>query len=311
MKKGCMISGGGARGAYGGGTLARIDGDYDTIVGISTGGLLAPFAALKEWDILKEAYTSVGLYDIIDKCWYKGKPFNNDGSSRLFPILTTLLFQQKSVYTSNSLRHTIDSFFTADSFEDLITQNKEVLVGTQNFAEIPSKIHYFSSMVEEFEDFKDWMWCSANYPHFSSLVKKGWTDESGGFHVGEWSDGGLTDLVGFDQMIGQGYDEVDIILHQTKFNEKFEGNKIRNLIDNVGTSVSAVQYSNEFKNFYYNIRRLNKAGAKVRVFWLPRQLSKHSMMFNKDLMSKWWDEGYETAFDTNRVEIFEPIVRAF
>jgi hypothetical protein len=311
MKKACLISGGGAWGAFGGGTLARINGDYDTIVGVSTGSLLAPLVALKEWEILKAGYTTVTNDSIFDKCWYKGRPLTKNGRLKKFPIMVTLLLGHKSICTSNALRKTINNFFSIESFNELRAQQKEILVGTQNFAQVPSEIHYFSSINEEFEDFKDWMWCSANFPFFTSLVRKSWKDNEGNFHIGLWSDGGLTDLVGLDQLSMRGYKEIDIVLHRTKKNNCFEGNKIDNLMSNVTTSINTMRYDIEFEYFYDKIRRLNKHGAKVRVFWLPRKPSPNSMVFNREEMSVWWEEGYETAFDENRVEIFPPSKRNF
>jgi hypothetical protein len=311
MKKACLISGGGAWGAFGGGTLAKINGDYDTLIGVSTGSLLAPLVGLKEWELLKDAYTSVDNDDIFDKCWYKGRPLTKDGRLRKFPIMVTLLLAQNSICTSNALRRTINRFFTIESFDELRAQKKEVLVGTQNFAQVPSQIHYFSSLTEDYEEFKDWMWCSANFPFFTSLVKKSWKDYEGNFHVGMWSDGGLTDLVGLDQLSMRGYKEIDIILHRTKKDNRFEGNKIKNLMGNVTTSINTMRYDIEFEYFYDKIKRLNRHGAKVRVFWLPRKPSPNSMVFNKTDMSAWWDEGYETAFDENRVEVFMPTKRKF
>lgn len=159
-------------GAYGGGTLARINGNYNTIIGVSAGSLLAPLAALKEWELLKMAHTSVSYNDIFDSCWYKGKPLTKKGKPRKLPILITLIMGQKSVYTSDALRKTIDKFFPEQCFNELQRQGKEILVGTQNFAQIPSKTHYFNSMNENYGEFKDWMWSSANFPFYTSLVKK-------------------------------------------------------------------------------------------------------------------------------------------
>ena len=310
-KRACLISGGGSWGAFGGGTLARINGNYNTIIGVSTGSLLAPLTALKEWEILKMGYTSVGSKDIFDSCWYKGKPLTKEGKLRKLPIVMTLLLGEKSICTSNALRKTIDKFFSKENFEELRLQNKEILVGTQNFAQVPSKIHYFSSMDEDYEEFKDWMWCSANFPFFTSLVKKSWKDNKGNFHVGSWSDGGLTDLIGLEELRRKDYKEIDIVLHRTKPIESFEGNKINTLMENVTTSINAMRYDIEFEYFYERIRKLNRQGARVTVYWLPRKLSKNSMSFNKAEMSAWWDEGYETAFDSNRVEIFEPTKKRF
>lgn len=311
IKKACVISGGGSWGAYGGGTLARINEDYDTVVGVSTGSLLAPLTALKEWELLKICYTNVNGSNVFDSCWYKGKPLTKKGKLRKMPVIMTLLLGQKSVCTSDVLRRTINRFFSIEHFEELRNQKKEVLVGTQNFAEVPSKIHYFSSNDEEYEDFKDWMWCSANFPFFTSLVRKSWRDNIGNFHVGFWSDGGLTDLIGIDQLVLGGYNEIDIILHRTKDVESYESNKVHTLIENVTTSINAMRYGIEFDYFYEKIKKLNRHGAKVRVFWLPRKLSDNSMVFNEDEMSAWWEEGYQTAFDSERIEIFESTKRRF
>jgi predicted acylesterase/phospholipase RssA len=157
-KRALLISGGGAWGAFGGGTLARINGDFDTVVGVSTGSLLAPLTALKEWDLLKAGYTSVTNKSVFDKKWYRPLPLKPDGKLRKIPIIMSLILGEKTICTSNALRKTIDGFFPENFFEELKQQNKEILVGTQNFAQIPSKIHYFSSMIETFENFKDWMW---------------------------------------------------------------------------------------------------------------------------------------------------------
>jgi len=310
-KKACLISGGGAWGAYGGGTLARINGEYDTVVGVSTGSLLAPLAALRDWEVLKDAYTNVSNGDIFDSCWYKGKPITKNGRLRKLPIIITILLGQKSICTSDTLRKTIDKFFSKKYFDTLRQENKEIIVGTQNFAQLPSKIHYFSSFDEDYTEFKDWMWCSANFPLYTSLVKKGWRDENGNFHVGLWSDGALTGLIGLNHLSMKGYGEIDVILHRTRNITTFEGNKVENFMGNVTTGINAMRYHIEYEHFYEKIRRLNKQGTKVTVYWLPRKLSTNSMVFNQKQMTDWWNEGYETAFDPERIEIFEPTKKRF
>jgi len=310
-KKGCLISGGGAWGAYGGGTLARINRKYDAVVGVSTGSLMAPLTALREWEVLKHAYTNVDNSKIFDKCWYKGKVINKKGRFRKFPIIMTLLLGDKSISTSNSLRKTIMSSFSKTKFNRLRTRQQEILVGTQNLAQIPSKIHYFSSIDETYEDFIDWMWCSANYPFITSLIKKSWRDEEGKFHIGQWSDGGISELVGMDMLVKRGYKDIDIILHRTKVRDKFEGERIHNLIENFNASLSAMRYDVEFEHFYDSIEKYNRKGIKVTVYWLPRKLSENPMVFNKKEMAEWWEEGYETALDPERMEIFNPIKKRF
>lgn len=305
-KKAVLISGGGSWGAYGGGTLERINGDYDTVIGVSTGAIMSPLVALQEWEMLKLGYTNINNSGVFDKKWYKPHPLTKKGKLKKLPIIISLLLGEKSISTSNSLRKTIKKYFPESFFNDLRNSHKEVFVGTQNYAQIPSKIHYFSSAKETYEDFIDWMWCSANFPFFTSLVKRGWRDEKGSFHIGYWSDGGLTDLVGFEQLNGFEYDEIDIILHRTKLKNKYEGNQIKNLMDNVTTSINAMRYDIEFEFFQKKITELNKEGAKVTVYWLPRKLSANSMVFNENDMKSWWKEGYETALDSDRKQVFIP-----
>jgi len=284
---------------------------YDKVIGVSTGTLLAVMSAIKEWEVLRYVYTNVNDSNIYDKCWYKGKPLSKKGRIRKIPIMMTLLLGQKSICTSKALRKTIDNFYIKEYFDELQKQNKEVLVGAQNFAQNPSQIHYFSSKNESFEDFKDWIWCSACFPFFTSLVKKSWMDENGNYHVGQWSDGGLSDLVGIKQLNNGGYDEIDIILHRVKQEIVFESDEVDNLMKNVITSINAMRHDIEFDYFYTGIEHLNRQGARVRVFWLPKKLSSNSMIFNQKEMTQWWQEGYETAYDDNRIEIFQPRKKKF
>lgn len=303
--KGLVISGGGAWGAFGAGTLAGLNKNYDTVVGISTGALMAPLVALNKWNVLKQAYCTITQDDIFDKCWYKFKPISKNGKIRKFPIILSLLLGDKSVATSNNLRGLIDDFFTEEDYKKLLEKNKEIFVGTQNYAEEPSSLHYFSSKVESYNDFKDWMWCSANAPFFTSLVKKKWQDNDGTYYTGQWTDGGITELVAVDKIMSLGtFSEVDIIVHRERTEKKFEGHEANNLINNITRSVEAMRYDIAFENLNKTIQSLNNKGTDVRIYWLPRKLSTNPLYFNKEIMKQWWYEGYTTANDPQRIDYF-------
>lgn len=306
-KKCLLISGGGSWGAFGGGTLSRLDNNYDTVIGISTGALMSPFVALNEWKILKLAYTSITGDDIFDNYWYKPKPVNEHGKIKKLPIIISLIVGDKSISTSRNLKKLINEFFEEAYFNNLKVNNKEILVGTQNYAENPSRLHFFSSMEENFEDFKDWMWASANVPFFTSLINKTWKDKQGNFHVGQWTDGGLTELVKLDLILRDNYDEVDILIHREKKQQKHEGFEVKTLIENVVRGIDAMRFDIEFENFYDKIKYLNWRGVTVRVYWLPWKIKENPLCFNKKLMLKWWEEGYDTALDSSRVELFPPM----
>jgi hypothetical protein len=310
-KRGLLISGGGSWGAFGGGTLARINGDYDIVVGMSTGSLLAPLTALKEWELLKTNYTTLKYHDIIDHCWYKPKLIKKHGRLSTLPIIITLLLREKTVYTSNVLKKTIDKFFPENFFQELRLEGKEIIIAAQNYAEIPSVLHYFSSNDVEYLELKDWMWCGANFPYFTSLVKKSWQSDSGSFHVGLWNGGGLSDFIGVDQLMMKGLTEIDIILHRERTERKLEGNPVNNLIHNITTSVDVIRYNIELEYFYERIKRLNRQGAKVNVYWLPRNLNTSQMFYDQKEMLAWWEEGYDSAFNEKRLEIFPATNKKF
>lgn len=302
IKKGLVISGGGALGAYGAGTLAALNKDYDQVVGISTGALMAPLVALKQWDKLKEAYTSVTQNDIIDKKWYKPAPFTKKGKVNILSIIYALVCRKETLATSNSLRKLIDQFVSEEDFKSLTTEQKEVLVGCQNLKQRPSKVHYFNSANCDFEDFKDWMWFSANAPFVLSLVHKEWTDENGEKHMGQWTDGGLTELVPVQELYKTDCEEIDVIIHRPILEEKLEIGSIKNGVANVTTSIEAMRYDIEFENLIENARAYAKyKKAIVTLYFLPRKLTNNSLMFDKKQMTEWWNEGYSTAFDENRI----------
>lgn len=72
MKRALVVSGGGSKGAFAVGAIKGLINtfpslDFDIYVGTSTGSLVVPFAALKEFDALEALYTSVKTENIITK----------------------------------------------------------------------------------------------------------------------------------------------------------------------------------------------------------------------------------------------------
>lgn len=315
-KRGLIISGGGAFGAYGVGTLAALDQEYDVVAGISTGALMSGLVALRKWDILKEAYTSVTNDSIFDKKWYRPNVFKKDGKLNVFSVLYVLinrLFGRSNsintLATTKNMRKLIDKFLTEEDFKDIKNLNKEVVVAAVNINENPPNVHYFSSDNEEFEDFKDWTWASANAPFVTTLLEKKWYDEDDQkWYTGEWTDGGLVELAPFDYVLQKGIKEVDIIMHRAKPVQIKEQKLSEDFLENVERSIAAMRYDIEFENgkLSEKLARFAKENdVKIRVFWLPRRLAPNSLVFDKEQMLKWYDEGFATANDPNRIDIFE------
>lgn len=313
MKRGLIISGGGAMGAYGVGTLAALNQDYDIVAGISTGALMGGLVALKEFKLLKEAYTSVTQKDIFDKKFFRPSVFKKNGEINEAAILYVLMmrfFGRKetlnTLSTTNQLRNTIDKFFKEEQFKKLKQLNKEIIVGAVNINALPSKVEYFSSLTTEFEDFKDWVWCSANAPFVMSLHKKPWFDvEDQRWYIGEWTDGGLNELAPFHKVLESGCDKVDIILHRERPKHTKQRPFVQDFIHNVERTIDSMRYDIEFKdgNLIKQIDEFAKEkGIKVRVFWLPRKITTNSLMFDKQVMLNWYYEGYRTAKSESRIQ---------
>lgn len=316
IKKALIISGGGAFGAYGVGTLAALDKDYDLVGGISTGALMATFVTLRKWDVLKEAYTSVTNESIFDRKWYRPHVFTKKGKLNIFSIFYVLINRMfgrrnslNTLATSNNMKKLINKFLTEEDFNTVKNLNKEVVVGAVNINEYPSEVHYFSTDNESYEDFKDWCWASANAPFVTTLLEKKWYDkEDDKWYMGEWTDGGLTEIAPFDYVLQKGISEIDIIMHKEKPVKEKERKLSEDLLENVERSVAAMRHDIIFKDGKLNeilakFAKDNK--VKITVYWLPRKLSANSMVFDKAQMLSWYEEGFNTAFDANRVDIYE------
>jgi len=308
-KKGVAVSGGGAWGAFGAGTLAKLNKTYDVGAGISTGALMTPLVLLNDYETLKEAYTNTRDKDVLDLKWYKPRPITKKGKVNKWAIIWALIFSNPTLATSNALRNHIDKFMKSINYADLWKQNKEVLVGCQNIAEEPSLVHYFSNRIENFENFKDWMWFSANYSFATSLVEKEWSDPLTPKvkHMGQWADGGLTEVIPLRPLLEKGCTEIDVIIHRPKPQYTRDLSPVKNLIENVERGIKAMRYDIEFEDLLETCEHMaEQHGVKTTLYYLPRKLSNNSLVFTKEQMSAWWEEGYDTADDQDRQIVFNP-----
>jgi NTE family protein len=213
----------------------------------------------------------------------------------------------KTLGTTNQMRKLIDKFFIEEDFKALKEKNKEVVVGSVNINARPSVLTYFSSLVEDFEDFKDWVWTSANAPFVTTLLNKKWYDpETDKWYMGEWTDGGLSELAPFNYILESGCNEIDIIIHRTRPIKIKERPLVADFLQNVERSIDAMRYDIEFKDgeLVRNLDQFAKENnIKINIYWLPRQLAKNSLVFDKKVMLSWFEEGFKTAHNSDRIDI--------
>ena len=126
--------------------------------------------------------------------------------------------------------------------------------------------------------------------------------------MGEWTDGGLIELAPFDYVLESGVQEVDIIMHRPRTIPVKQQSLSTDMLQNVERSIAGMRYDIEFENgkLRQNMADFAKAHKmKIRIFWLPRKLAPNSLVFDKEQMLKWYDEGFATANDQTRIDIFE------
>src|SRR5690349_2422297 len=163
-----VIGGGGSRGAWGGGFakhLVDTFGDYRYSFGTSTGSLIAPLLILKQYDQLKQAYTSVDQRDI-----FSVNPFNTKtGNLKGLKAFWRLIWGKKTFGESKNLRKLIDHFLSDVDYQKIITsENKLMFAVTVVDMESGNKEMKYSTGIPSPKEMKDWIWATANEPLFMS-----------------------------------------------------------------------------------------------------------------------------------------------
>ena len=287
--KALVISGGGSKGAFAGGVaqyLMEVEKrEYDILVGTSTGSLLIPQLALNQIDKLHDIYTNVSQRSI-----FSLNPFvvRKKGEREYVSInfLTTILQFVKSKRTfgeSKALRRTIKKNFSEAEFQRLKKGRKDVVVTVSNLSK--NRIEYKSIKDFSYDEFCDWIWISCNYIPFMSLVKKD------GF---EYGDGGLGCVVPIREAIRRGATEIDAIILES---ENMEHNKVlgRNPFSLMLSIYGFVLDQIEYHDISEGVLAAKHNGVQLNLYYTPTKLTENSLVFNKKLMSQWWQQGYRYA----------------
>jgi predicted acylesterase/phospholipase RssA len=206
-----VVSGGGARGAWGVGLANYLDETgkrYHAVVGTSTGSLMAPFILLRQFDELNRAYTSVRQRDI-----FNVNPFRADGGIRPLNALWRLLTGAETLGESEPLRGLIGRFMSWADYAQIRAAGLDFAVAVANHR--THRVEYrFASRVPDYKEMVNWMWASANEPVFMSLFKTPNPDGTTDY----WVDGGVRENVPVVQglklaLADPAYEAVDVIVN--------------------------------------------------------------------------------------------------
>lgn len=279
MKRGLVVSGGGAKGAYATGVIDYLYNDlglrYNLIVGVSTGSLVMPLTALGLIDGLKEAYTSVNNKDLWDY-----NPFKKNGKISALKVLWREI-QGKSWGDMGGLRRIIRSWFSEDDYNKILESDIEMVACATNVTN-GSKA-YFSNKDLSYDYFVEAMMASSAYPVFTDTVR---------INGYKFSDGGIREHVPLQYAIERGCDHIDVIVNRAK-NFKREKSKIQSGTSQLTRLLELQNY--EISENDINQHLVSNQDVKINIIYTPHDLTGNSINFNKEEMRVWQELGYNTA----------------
>ncbi|WP_373496173.1 patatin family protein [Aquiflexum sp.] len=287
--KALVISGGGSKGAFAGGIaeyLIRECGhQYGLFLGTSTGSLLVPLLSIGEIEKIKDIYTRVTQNQIFSTCPLIITKKNGVYQSRInhLGIVKMFIKGKKTFGESKNLRHLITEIINEDDFEKMQRNSADVLVTLSNLS--TNQVEYKRLKDYSYEDYCDWIWGSANFVPFMSLLEKN------GF---EYADGGFADLVPISEAIYRGAEEIDVIVLKTEQARTIK-KPIRNALE---LTVRTFDFMlNQISNDDIRIGQLEGGRRQVNInFYRPQNLLiENSLIFKPALMKKWWQDGFEYA----------------
>jgi len=290
VKRALVISGGGSKGSWAGGVAEYLINEkkYNYVLGVgsSTGSILLPHLMLGEVDVIKDIYTNVKTSDI-----FTLNPFiitKKDGKFEVklnhFNIVKSFINSTPTFGDSHKLLRKLRREITLEQFEKLNEIGKEVVVTVSNLTK--QKLEYKSSKKESYADFVDWIWGSANYVPFMSILNKN------GY---EYADGGFATILPIRAAIDMAdVDVVDVIVLSPK-------NPDRNLPPSSNAFQTMSKIFDISMNHSFNkdlmLGQLKSLTRKVDVnmYYTPELLTEYPLVFDPETMRKWWQMGYEYA----------------
>ena len=152
-----------------------------------------------------------------------------------------------------------------------------------------NRIEYKSINDFDYDEFCDWIWISANYTPFMSLVRKNGC---------EYADGSLGSLVPIEEAIIRGATEIDVIVLRTEVSY-YNRMPSRNPFELLTSMFSFVLDRIENQNIRVGKLVANQRDAIINLYYTPTVLTTNSLIFNKEKMRLWWKKGYLYAKNKN------------
>jgi len=240
---------------------------------------LAPLTSIREISILKEGYTSVTEDDI-----FSYNPFRKNGLPNYFKIIIRMATLKKTFGESDCLLELIKKFFKEKHFDRMKNEGKEIIAAVANVTN--ERMEYMSSHDWNYDMFCKWLWASSNVPPFMSLYE---------YQNKEYVDGGVLQHIPIQAAIDAGATEIDVIVLRPENFGVTAKNKIKNVVHFARKLIRMMQRKISYSNVEIAQLNAHNKDVRINIIYTPYRLTENSLVFNKELMSKWWEEGYEYA----------------
>jgi len=349
-----VISGGGAYGAWGAGLAERLYnirvnnrkthpsgcdecGDYQIVIGTSTGSLMAPLVLVNRYADLRQGYTNVTQDDI-----FNVNPFKENGELKGFLFLAWRFIFHNSLGESEPLRELVKKFYTKSIHDEIVDGGKELIVTVTNMTD--GEAYYMSSRKYAYDDSAEklggnkktkhswnsmvnWVWASANEPVFMSIFKtpqfdsatlKARVDEKGKRikPVAVWQDGGVTQAVslmeGLSKAVEKKIYNVDVIVHGTLKSPE-SGYQGKGAFDGLKRTIEILTQSVKRQNIEMGILKQQTLATTnssssgqnftITIYYMTEavrdmQPNANELVFNSDTMNKLYETGLLTKPDS-------------
>ena len=298
--KALVISGGGSKGAFAGGVAEYLidekNNNYDMFLGTSTGSLMVSHLALGKLYELKAIYTTISQRKIFSNNPFVVKTIHGEKVVSINHLNTVWNFinGRKTFGESKNLRKLIKKYVTESYFNRIVASEKDVVITVSNLTS--NVVEYKSIKDCTYLDFCDWIWASCNYVPFMSLMKKDGC---------EYADGGFGCSVPIREAILRGATEVDAIILETEVTQlnRMPSKNPFSLLTNV---IEFMMDHVERHNVTIGKLQAKHNNVKLNLYYTPTVLTTNSLIFNKKLMTKWWQYGFNYAknehFEMNKLK---------
>ena len=290
MKTALVVSGGGAKGAFGGGVINYLydrQHRWDMLFGTSTGSLLMTLASLGNMELMKEAYTSVNQKSI-----FSVNPFNSDGSINIPNAIWRLLRGKTSLGENANLEKLIRKYFTEENYNETFEAKIPLFACVTNYTTGDFQFGIsFKNVGGGFYDFMDYdkfikyIIASTSVPLITDLVT---------INDCQYLDGGVMQHIPLQKAIDEGATHIDCIILRKEVPVR-EYWMAKNMFKVLMRTTDLMQTEISQSNVIVGKLEAQEHDVTISFYYTPRVLTDNSMMFDKQQMLDWWFEGYTYA----------------